>query len=389
MVYGKLVDKTLAEADCAELAPYVYGKEYSSDVARRMLYGSRFTLGLLDELREEDLSSHDKLADEMREQKIDLQKARQQFFDQRREFNKLVANNARTEHIMDELVAEAKRLRVESGELRNLSYMTASDGSDRGNEAVLVFTDWHYGLNTSNIWNTYSIAICKERVGAVVTKAIQRIIANGCHRVHVVLLGDMCHGAIHTGVRVASEELVADQIMQVSEIVAEAVETISEYVGDVTIHSTYGNHLRTVQNKVDSIHRDNMERLIPWWLTYRLAERPSIHVADASADEFLLFDVCGHTFCAAHGDLDSVKGSPRLFHTLFQKKAGKSIEYVLLGDKHHIEGCEELGIDAMICGSLCGTDDYANGKRLYSTPYQLLMIVNAEEGVDGEYKIKA
>ena len=48
LVYGKLVDKTLADMDYTELAELVYGQPYSSDVARRMLYGSRRTLELMD-----------------------------------------------------------------------------------------------------------------------------------------------------------------------------------------------------------------------------------------------------------------------------------------------------------------------------------------------------
>ena len=51
LVYGKLVDKTLADVDYSELSELVYGQPYSSDVARRMLYGSRRTLELMDEER--------------------------------------------------------------------------------------------------------------------------------------------------------------------------------------------------------------------------------------------------------------------------------------------------------------------------------------------------
>ena len=36
IVYGKLVDKTLADVDYTELSELVYGQSYSSDVARRM-----------------------------------------------------------------------------------------------------------------------------------------------------------------------------------------------------------------------------------------------------------------------------------------------------------------------------------------------------------------
>lgn len=37
LIEGKLVDKTLADYDYAELAPYVYGQDYSADVARRIM----------------------------------------------------------------------------------------------------------------------------------------------------------------------------------------------------------------------------------------------------------------------------------------------------------------------------------------------------------------
>ena len=73
---------------------------------------------------------------------------------------------------------------------------------------------------------------------------------------------------------------------------------------------------------------------------------------------------------------------------LLNQKFGTNIEYVLLGDKHHRESFEELGVTSVLCGALCGTDDYANGKRLYSTPSQLLLIMNEADGVDAEYQIK-
>ena len=47
IIYGKLVDKTLGDLDYSELSDYAYGQHYSSDVARRMFYGSRRTLDLV------------------------------------------------------------------------------------------------------------------------------------------------------------------------------------------------------------------------------------------------------------------------------------------------------------------------------------------------------
>lgn len=114
----------------------------------------------------------------------------------------------------------------------------------------------------------------------------------------------------------------------------------------------------------------------------------NITVMSESENEFLFVNACGRDICAAHGDLDSVRCAPRLLTTVFQKKYGKDIEYIVLGDRHHRESFNELGVTATICGSLCGTDDYANDKRLYSHPEQLLLIVDPECGIDAEYRLK-
>lgn len=386
LVYGKLVDKTLADYDYTELSKYVYGKQYAADVARRHMYGSRYTLELLDKERSNNIKSSS-IIDDIDQKMIELKKERQKFFDQRREFNKLVSVAGRQEHLYDTLSESASKLNETVGKIYDGS-IPKLDISD--NEAVLVFADWHYGMVTDNVFNQYNTDICKNRVAQVVNSAKQRLLIHNCKTLHLVILGDLFHGAIHTSARVASEELVCDQIMQVSEILAQSVCELSKYVDDVVVYMTYGNHCRTVQNKKDNIHRDNMERLIPWWLKERVINMgaDNISIQNDTDNEFLFINVAGHEICASHGDLDKIQSSPRLLPTLFQKKFRKDIEYILLADKHHRESFEELGVTAQICGALCGSDDYANEKRLYSTPSQLMLIVNTKYGVDAEYKIK-
>ena len=315
---------------------------------------------------------------------MEMRKETKRFYDQRREFNKLVDRLGREENLEDRLVDaaialnEQLPLRVD----KDIHY-TYDD-----NEAILVFADWHYGMKTDNIWEKFNTEVCRNRVERLVATAIERIRLHRCRRLHILLLGDMAHGAIHTSARVASEELVCDQVMQVSEIIAQAVNALADEVEETVVHATYGNHLRTVQNKNDSIHADNMERLIPWWLEQRLVGRGDVVFPEAEYYEFLYFDVCGYNICATHGDLDNVKNAGRTLNTLFVKKYGSEIDYVILADKHHKEEFEELGIESMIVRSLCGTDEYANGKRLYSTPGQLMMVFKPGIGADAYYQIK-
>lgn len=314
----------------------------------------------------------------------EARKESKRLFDQRREFNKLVDRLGRSENLEDRLVEAAKILNKSEPLCVDKSVVYPYDD----NEAVIVFADWHYGMTTDNIWEQYNTEICRRRVKHLVETAIERIKLHRCRRLHIILLGDMAHGAIHTSARVASEELVCDQVMQVSEIIAQAVNALADTVEETVVHATYGNHLRTVQNKQDSIHADNMERLIPWWLEQRLSDRGDVQFPEAEYYEFLYFNVCGYQICATHGDLDSVKNAGRTLNTIFVKKYGSGIDYVILADKHHKEEFEELGIDSMIVRSLCGADEYANGKRLYSTPGQLMMVFKPGIGADAYYHIK-
>ena len=388
LVYGKLEDKTLSNVDYDELSRYLYGKQFSRDVARRLTYGSYRTLKILDS-QVVNTPSKDDLSFEIAEQTRELQKERQRYFDQRREYKKMLNAEGRREHLEAALAVAAGKLDQTVGRIfPDASIIDYLDTLECGTEAVLVFSDWHYGMVADNVFNKYNTEICADRVKHVVHQTVNRLLLHKCSKLHIVMLGDVMHGAIHTSARVASEELAADQLMQVSEILAQAIEYLSQYVEKTFIYSTYGNHARTIQNKKDSIHRDNMERIVPWWLAQRLKPYDNIVIVPESENEFLFIESCGHQFVAAHGDLDSVKTSPRLLATLFQKKYGMDVEYVLLGDKHHRESFDEVGITAMICGSLCGTDDYANSKRLYSHPEQLLLIVTEDDGVDAEYRIK-
>lgn len=385
LVYGKLVDRTLADYDYAELSRYVYGEELSADSVRKQMYGSRKTLELLDQEGVSGIEDVGILRD-IEERTRAFQKERQRFSDQRREYNKLVAKEGRIEHLEEILASAAEKMAENVGRAYIESPLPVREVSD--SEAILVLSDWHYGMTTDNIWNRYDVDVCVNRMREIVQKTEERLLLHACRRLHIVVLGDLIHGAIHVGTRVASEELACEQIMHASELLAQTVEELSQYVPETIVYTTYGNHARTVQNKKESTHRDNMERLIPWWLELRLKEYQDITVIPESHHEFVLFDVCGRSFCATHGDLDSVKTAPRLISALVRKTYNKDIDCVILGDKHHQEGFEELGISSMICGALCGTDEYANGKRLYSTPEQLLLIVNDRDGLDAPYHLK-
>ena len=320
---------------------------------------------------------------ELEGQMNELYKIKKQVQDQRRELRNLLTPEARFDNLTEKLIESANNL-CEIKPLNFTDYVVETNNS----EAVITFADWHYGMVTDNIWNKYNTEICRQRVSTFVSKTIKYLQRHKIKTAHIMLLGDAAHGAIHTGCRVASEEAVCDQIMQVAEIIAEAVNELSSYVSSVNVYAAYGNHLRTIQNKNDSIHSDNMEKLIPWWLEQRLQNNSRVNIIRSDYYEFIYLNVCGYNIVGAHGDLEKFKQFGLIVNTLFTKKYGLTIDYTVSADKHHIEEFEQIGIESVLIRSLCGTDDYANNGRLYSAPGQTLMIFSPTEGRECTYNIK-
>lgn len=299
----------------------------------------------------------------------ELYKAKKQFYDQRREYNKLLTEDARSQHLFEKMIEAANVVPLE-----RYADVFSFDDLIYDKEALLCCSDWHYGQVTENIWNTYNTKICIERLDKLFDQTVSAIHDHKIKTLHIALLGDLVNGGIHTSSRVASEENVCEQLMHVSELLANFINKLSAYVSEIKVYSTYGNHARTIQNKKDNIHSDNMERIIPWWLGQRLKDNEKVSVIDSDYYEFLYFQICGHNIVCTHGDLDNFKRMGTTINTLFSKKFGKTIDYTFSGDKHHLEAFEQFDIESTLVGSLCGSDEYANNKRLYSNPMQTLCV---------------
>lgn len=334
--------------------------------------------------KENSTLDEDEYFKKLRIEKDEIYKAKKQLFDQRREYNKHLTVDGRSEHLFNHLIGIAENLNKEKPLFeKEESFINVNTKR----EALLCFSDWHFGMTTDNIWNTFNVDICKERIRKTVKYTIEYLIKNDIDMISIINLGDMCHGSIHTGCRVESEEDTCDQLMHSAEILAEAIDEISKHVNHVTFYSCNGNHLRTIQNKNDSIESDNMEKIIPWWLEQRLQNNSKVDIQYSEYKEFTLISILGYNICACHGNLDNFKNLGVTVQSLFSKKFNINIDYTISGDKHHLEEFEQFGIESILIRSLCGADEYANNKRLYSKPGQTLMIFNNEYGRESTYHI--
>lgn len=377
---GCAIEDGTAECTWNEAAPFIneeWGNDYTSSAYRKPVqYALPFYENVF--LNMEDGEAEERIRKKMDE----MYKLKRQLFDQRREYNNILAKDARAEHLQEILRELAGRMSVGDNAIeppRNLAF--------KDNEAILCLADWHYGMTTNNIWNKFNKDICKKRVAALAEETIDAMLIHKVKTLHILCLGDFAHGACHTSCRVSSDELVCDQLMNVSEMLAGLINILSKYTEKTEVYSTFGNHMRTIQKKEDSIHDDNMEKIIPWYLAERFKDSENVTVHISDINDIVLFSCCGYNIFATHGDLDKFDHIAVTANMLSNKIYGKTVDYVITGDKHSAKEYDDFGVKAIQTACLCGTDEYAHNNRLYSKPGQTLMIFDKESGRKCTYDI--
>lgn len=377
LVYGKLVDKTLADIDYTELSELIYGQTYSSDVARRMMYGSRKTLELMDEECTDSISGTTLLS-ELDEKMIELRKERQKFYDQRNAFNKAVRDRSRQEEL-NEILIEA----IHNGELPSLDYEPHAIVHSN-NDLLVSLNDIHYGANIQNAWNVYNSDICKS----MMQRYLDRIISIG--RMHdsenciVWMNGDAISGNIHYSIAVTNKENVIEQIMGVSELVSQFLSELSRHFNTVTFVTVAGNHSRINPNKDSTLNTERLDDLIEWYIKARLQNFDNIIVSDDKIDETMYaIDIRGKTYCGVHGDYDGSAAKVQALQTMI----GRPVYAVLSGHLHHNKVDSVQGIKTVMAGSFLGIDDYCIQKRIFGKPEQMVCVCD-DTGIICHYDIQ-
>lgn len=375
LVYGKIVDKTLADVDYTELAEQVYGKPYSSDVARRMMYGSCRTLQLLD--ANTQVSASNDLLAEIRAQQIELQKERQKFYDQRVAYNKIVRERARQEEL-NEILSNA----IISGDLPQLDY-TPIVHMNSDNDLLVSLNDIHFGATVDNYWNTYNSDICRIEMRNYLDRIIQIQRTHNSENCIVWQNGDSISGNIHYSIAVTNKENVIEQITGVSELIAEFIAELSKHFNTVSYISVAGNHSRINPDKDKTTTQERLDELVEWYLKARLGNFDNVIIgAGHKIDPTMyLIDVRGKTYIGVHGDYDS--DSKVLSLAAMSDRPPYAI---LMGHKHHNKIDTINGVKVIMAGSFLGIDDFCVQKRIVGRAEQMVCVCD-ENGIRCSYDI--
>ncbi|MBN1076075.1 hypothetical protein DVV91_17280 [Clostridium botulinum] len=316
---------------------------------------------------------------ELEEKKLELEKMKIQYQDQKREYRNYLRADSRFEHLQQEMIYEIQKLNNYKP-LYN-TYVNTYCGGD--NEASLILSDIHLGMEINDKFNKYNKQIAKERLDDLKNKVISYCRRHRVKVLHIELLGDLVNGYLHIGNRVNNEEDVISQTMLLSEMLSNFINIMAKEIPFIKIYSTIGNHGRCSANIKDSLSIENFERLIPWYMKTRIQCDNVKFIENKEDDEIIVYKAINETIFACHGHKDKI-GSVVNDLTKMLKIFPTEVH---MGHWHRHSTIEDNDIELIINGSFAGTDEYAESIRKSNKPSQTLIIYNIE-GQECVYKIK-
>lgn len=310
--------------------------------------------------------SFDDLAAELEIKRREFEKEKVRVQDQRREYKKLLRDDARVEKIKDDMFDEI-RLLAKSKPLVKEAF-TVPVTSNR--EGVAVFSDWHFGTTAKNAWNTFDNDVFFKRVAYLKDRVIQHGIENGIERLHVAVLGDMISGLIHQTIRIENSENVSVQTMRVAEVLSEVVHELSEHF-EIDYYCVRGNHDRITPQKDLTLSSESFMDIIHWFVKARLENNARVTFHDNEIDEELCeINICGELVYGVHGHKDR----PNNVVENLTLMTGRKPAAILLGHRHHHFEKEVHGVDIIQNGTLSGVDEFAKDIRATSIPHQKFLV---------------
>lgn len=344
---------------------------YSDDNLRKAFY-------VLDKIVENldgdcEITSNDVIR-EIELQKDELYKERVRYRDKLREFNKKLTEEARFENLRDVMLEAIK----DSGRLecvKNTLY------SPTDTEASLLISDIHHGIKVDNQINYFDTDVSKDRIYQLIDKTIHYCQIHKVKTLNCCILGDCVSGAIHTSIRVEQEEDMITQIIEISDILANAINRLNENIPEVKVFTVFGNHSRAIStNKAtDCINRENTERLVYHYIKTKL---PNIKVVTSMNDDYLAVNIAGKKVILEHGDKGGNNPVIDYINIL-----GYRPDYIYRGHYHSFGVKNDNDCIIVTNGSIVGVDDYALSIRKATIPSQTLIVYD-EDVCTYEIKLK-
>ncbi len=369
LILGKL-DKTI-DLDWSEIVD-ILELDCSSDHLRKTAYGFKEAYEYYKEQLENNIVDND-ILNELEIKKIEFEKEKMRFYDQRNAYKKLIRGDARFDELKNIIQNSLSNIKP----YENTNYNIEKTDND----LLVGLNDIHYGAIIDNYWNKYSPDIAKERLEKYITEIIEIQKTHKSENCYITANGDLISGNIHYKIAIANRENAVQQVMGVSELISWFISELSPYFSNVYFSVVAGNHSR-LSIKDESPKDERLDDLIPFYIKARLQNIKNVHVIDNNIDNTMsMINIRGLNYIGVHGDYDKVNDILKLVEMLPDK-----VYAIVMGHLHHNSSNYIQGYKTVMSGSLMGIDNYCIEKRILGKPQQVVSVCD-KNGIKCSYDI--
>lgn len=320
---------------------------------------------------------NDQFMEDYEEQRRLLEKEKIKFRDERTEYNRVIRQEARKEAFIDSV---ARAIRAETPMIKyDASPVERSGGVD----ILMPITDVHTGIEIDNFRNHFDQDVLKERLELYMRSTLEIAKRHDAENLYVVI-SEILSGIIHYTLRLQNNMDMMEQFKYIAELLAQMLSEMALSFKHVYVYVAPGNHSRVSAKKEESLDGENMDVLLPFYLTARLQNIPHIKIRENTLDaEVPTFTVRGNHVVAAHGHKDDMATAVQNF-TLW---LGYKPDIVLLGHRHTNGYITVYDSKVIQSGCISGSDEYIMNKRKANKPEQAVSVIG-EDGLICVYDIR-
>ena len=368
----------LSWQDIVNLVEEKYGVFHSRHWYSRYYYNNYLTFTPTDSNAptkrsiEANITENKNKQDSYHEKLLTLQKEKAKISDEINQNRAYIRRIAREETLKEIALEAVKNI----GNKKLLPTYNGPVTVNTSKEAILLLSDWHYGFDFVNPWNTYNPEIARKRISKLLNETIKICKEQEVTNINVLNLADLIAGRIHLTIRLESRIDVITQIMEVSEILAEFLNELTKHF-IVTYYSCTDNHSRIEPDKTQSLDLESLCRITDWFLRQRLGNKVNFPT-NKFGDDIITFNILGHRVAAVHGHDDK----PNKCIDEISLLTRQTYDLICMAHRHHFSMDEKDQCRLVCNGSLMGSDAYAIKLRLHSRPSQTLIITTREKVCD-------
>lgn len=329
-------------------------------------------------------AASDGTADELAAKLREINKERVKLQTEKLEYNRWLREEARDELICEKIVNAIR----ENNSLIAPEPIIVNKSSK---SAILAIGDEHYGAEFTiyglhgEIINAYSPEIFEQRMWTLFYKVLEIIEKEDLTMLYVFSLGDFTDGILRCSQLMKLRYGVVEGTVRYANFMANWLNELTKYV-KIKYQMVFGNHseLRMLGQPKGTFKEENTGLFVREMIGVRLENNPNFEMIVNPTG--LIFDTIeGFNTLAIHGEVRNMESAIKDFSNTYNT----DIRILIGGHMHHYKA-ETVGVNREVVNvpSIIGIDDYSMSLNKTSNPGATLLVVEPDNGIGIEYKIK-